>query len=93
MAISENENGSSHGDLVQRVARLEGAVGCRGHQRIWGMGWMMVWLAFAAVNSFRHSGDGSPWRMAWPAGFLVFFAVMYFVRDRREHDLCFGGKR
>lgn len=94
MSATGAENGTTHEDLVQRVARLEGAVDCRCRRhRPWWMCWVMVWLVFGAIHSFGWYGwGGRSWGMAWPTVFLLFVAVMYFVRERRDAQCC-GGKR
>jgi len=96
------ENGTKYEDLVQRVARLEGAVGdgrdYRSRRRSghpWWMIWALLWLVLPAIDRFPvlRGEFGSPWGMAWPVGVLVVIGVIYYLRERDARGTTTGGRR
>jgi hypothetical protein len=99
MADFETQNGAegaSREELLQRIARLEGAMEERhrywhGH-RPWWMGWVMVWLLISLFHGFGGWGWGWGGRGLWPSGILGFILLMCVLREIRWHRGN-GGKK
>lgn len=86
--------GASREELLQRIARLEGAMEEQRHRywhgpRPWWMGWVMVWLVISLFHGFAGWGWNWGWGWnghgIWPSGILVFILVMCVMREIRWH--------
>ncbi|HXB62464.1 MAG TPA: hypothetical protein VNU94_06400 [Acidobacteriaceae bacterium] len=83
--------GATQEELLQRIARLEGAMEERrrywhGH-RPWWMGWVMVWLLISLFHGFGGWGWNWEWggHCIWPSGILAFVLAMCVLREIRWH--------
>ena len=79
--------GASREELLQRIARLEGAMGERRSysHRPWWMCWLMVWLVISLFRGFGGWGWGWGGHCIWPSGILMFVVVMCVLREIRWH--------